>query len=281
VRSALAVGVPPNSRRGFLLVVLTASVLAAGCRPGRVRPVLPVTLPPAERLLETLEQRRASVVSLRGFAHIAYESGEERLGGRHAVLVRQPDHFRLEVLSPLGALAVVASDGRELAVYVRSERRIYRGSATAESVAAYTGVPVAVEDVVAVLVGAPPYRPPVGAATVARDEGAALIRLAIPIAAGSQEVWFAPESLLPVASATALADGGILRTRFGDYRDLGAFPFPYAVELRTEPGDRAVRVRYGSPSLNQEVADGVFALPSRDGVEDVVIEAYPGAGPAT
>ena len=220
--------------------------------------------------------RRAAIQSIRGFAQIAYQSGDDNLGARHAVLVRAPDHFRLEVLSPFGALAVVASDAHELVVYARREAKIYRGPASADSVAAYTQVPIAVADVTSILLGLPPDRTPTGPATVARDEAAGAFKLVLPIAEGRELVWFEPGTLVPVASETPLASGVTVRVAFGDYRDIGSLPFPHAIDLRAEPGDRVVRIRYASPSLNTEIAETLFKFPAREGLQELVIQQYSG-----
>lgn len=265
--------------RAAVAVVLAGWLLVCGCRPARLRPELPAELPPAERLLQILAARREAVASVRGFAEIAYENGDENLGSRHAVLARRPDRFRLEVLSPFGALAVVASDGRELVVYARRENRIYRGPAGPGSLGVYAAVPLTVEDAVAILLGTPPERPPAGAATVTGDETTRRIHLTVPLASGRQEVWFAPDTLYPVASETALPDGRTLHVDFGDYRPLGTGAFPYSIDVRAEPGERAVRVRYGAPTLNAQIADALFSFPPRVGVEELTIEQYPAGGP--
>ena len=253
-------------------------MLVAACRPAKLAPTLPTTTPTAERLLETLAERRASLRSIRGFAQIAYETGDDNLGARHAVLVRSPDHFRLEVLSPFGALAVIATDARELVVYARREAKIYRGPASPPSVGAYTQVPVAVADVTSILLGSPPQRTATGPVTVARDDEAKAFKLAMPVAGGRQLVWFDPETLVPVASETPLADGLRLRVAFGEYRDIGTFPFPHAIDMQTDPGDRVVRVRYATPSLNTDIADTLFRFPPRDGLQELVIEQYSTGG---
>jgi outer membrane lipoprotein-sorting protein len=253
-------------------------VLATACRPATLRPSVPSTLPPSSRLVSVLDERRAAVSSVRGFAQIAYESGEDNVGARHAVLARRPDHFRLEVLSPLGALAVIASDARELVVYARRESKIYRGPASAESVGAYAQVPVPVADVTSILLGMPPVRDAAGAATVAHDREAATFKLVIPIAGGRQIVWFDPETLEPVASETPLAEGGKLRVAFGDYRAIGSLRFPHAVDMQAEPSGRAVRVRWISPSLNTEITETLFRFPPREGLEELVIEQYSAGG---
>jgi hypothetical protein len=248
--------------------------MAAGCRPAPVRPTLPATLPEPQRLLDILAEQRREVTSVRGFAEIAYESGEEKVGARHAVLARRPDHFRIEALSFFGALAVVTSDGSDMVLYVRRENKVFRGPASPGSVAAYAGVPVPVPDVVAILLGTPPERRPTGAATVTRDDERALIVLELPLEAERQEIWFAPDTLLSVASVTALPDGRRLQVRFGDYRDHGGVRFPHSIDMWAEPGDRTVRVRYAEPSLNTDMADGLFVFPRRAGVEEFGIEQY-------
>jgi hypothetical protein len=169
---------------------------------------------------------------------------------------------------------VVACDGRDLAVYARRESKVYRGPASAASVGAYTALPVTVRDAVAILLGLPPERAADGAASVVPDVAAAAVRLTVPFAEDRQLVWFAPDTLLPVASETGLADGRRLRAEFGDYRDLGGIAFPYRIEMRALPGDSVVSVRYSSPALNGDVADRLFAGPAIPGVEELLIEEY-------
>jgi outer membrane lipoprotein-sorting protein len=258
--------------------MVVTGLIATACQPAKLRPRLPTTLPTAARLVEALAERRAAVHSVRGFAQIAYESGEENLGARHAVLARRPDHFRLEVLSPFGALAVVASDAQELVVYARREAKIYRGPANAASVGAYTQVPVDVADVTAILLGAPPERTPTGPLAVARDDDAGAIKLTIPVANGRQLVWFEPDTLVPVASETPLDRGQRLRVAFGDYKQIGSLRFPHAIDMRAEPGDRVVRVRYATPSINTDIAENLFRFPPREGLQELVIEQYPIGG---
>ncbi len=228
--------------------------------------------------MAALAERRAAIRSVRGFAQIAYASGEENLGARHAVLVRRPDHFRLEVLSPFGALAVIASDARELVVYARREAKIYRGPATAASVGAYTQVPVDVADVSAILLGTPPERLPTGTPTVVPDPEAGAFKLVIPVAGGRQLVWVEPGTLVPVASETPLEDGLTLRVAFGGYAHIGTLRFPHAIDMRADPRGRVVRVRYTSPSLNTDITDTLFTFPPRAGLEELVIQQYPVGG---
>ena len=243
---------------------------------------MPTALPTAGELLAGVTARRQALTSLRGIARIAYDTGEDRVAGRHAVVVAPPNRFRLEVLSPLGALAVVTCDGAELAVWVRREHRTYRGPATAASVAAYAGVSVRVEDVVSMLLGLPPERRPIAAPTLVRNDDADLIGVAADVAldgeggAERQTIWFAADSRLPVASETMLASGQTLHVDFADYRSVAGAPFPFTVELRLDPGNRRVRVRYDAPTLGAPLDDALFSFPPRTGVEELWIDRYSG-----
>jgi hypothetical protein len=239
-----------------------------------VSPELPATLPSAERLLAELDARRSAVSSLRSFAEIGYESADESLGSRHAVIAQRPGRFRLEVLSPFGTVALAVSDGREFAVYARRESKVYRGAATPGSVSTYAAVPLEVDDVVTILLGAPPYRQAFGSPAISRDEAARLIRLALPVAHGTQEVWFAPDTVVPVNSITPLPDGRTLHVAFGDYRPRGSFAFPHRIDLDAKPDGGAVHVRYSAPSLNAEVPEHLFRFPPRPGVEERRIDQY-------
>lgn len=260
------------------MVLAVVGLLATTCQPAKLRPWLPAVTPSADACLTALAERRAAVQSIRGFAQVAYETGDDNVGARHAVLVRSPDHFRLEVLSPFGALAVIASDARELVVYARREAKIYRGPATAASVGAYTQVPIEVADVTSVLLGTPPERRPAGPVTVTRDEAVGAFKLVMPVAEGRALVWLEPGTLAPVASETPLGSGAKLRVAFGGYDAIGGLRFPHAIDMRAEPGDRVVRVRYASPSLNTEIADSLFSFPPRPGLEELAIDQYAAGG---
>jgi outer membrane lipoprotein-sorting protein len=267
----------PSGLTRFTAVVLVG-LTATACQPAKVRPRLPAATPSVEQCLAAVAERRAAVHSIRGFAQIAYETGQDNVGARHAVLVRSPDHFRLEVLSPFGALAVIASDARELVVYARREAKIYRGPATPESVEAYTQVPIAVPDVVSVLLGTPPERRATGPSTVSRDETVGAFKLTVPVADGRELIWLDPETMAPVASETPLGGGVKLRVAFAEYQTIGAIKFPHAIDMRAEPGDRVVRVRYASPSINTEIADNLFSFPPREGLQELVIGQYAAGG---
>ncbi len=259
--------------RRAVAFALTGLLVTLGCRGGRLRPALPATLPSADRIVAAIAARRQALTSVRGFARVSYETSDAHAAARHAIVVALPDRFRLEALSPIGAVAVVACDGGELAVWVRRDHRTYRGAATPASVAAYTGLPIDVADVASVLVGLPPERRMTGDATVTRDDAAGLLRLRVPIEGGRQDVWVAPDSLLPVTSETTVESGRALRVELGNYRTIAGVAFPLSIDMRLLPDGGRIQVRYESPAIGGPVRPDVFVFPPRPGVDEVPLDA--------
>ena len=56
-----------------------------------MRPAPLTVVPAPEKPLQVLAERRHAITSVRGFAQVAYEQGEESVGGRHAILARAPE----------------------------------------------------------------------------------------------------------------------------------------------------------------------------------------------
>ena len=234
--------------RPVLLVV--GVVLLAGCA-ARAPRVLRATS--AAELLDGLTARRAAVTSLRARARV--RTGLSGLWVREALVVRRPEAIRIDVLSPFGlALAVGVAAGRVWA-YPPAEATRYEGPATPASLARFLGTPVAVPDVVDVLLGVPPARVPVAPPLLtATREGE--YRLAVPLEHGTQTIWFAGDTLL-VRRAEETREGRVaLRIGFDDYRD----GFPHVVDVGAEPGP-AARLTYDEVQPNVPVDGAIFAPP--------------------
>jgi hypothetical protein len=233
-------------------VALVAAVLVAGCVPRRPAPPLrPMT---AEGLLSALAARRNAVTSVRARARV--RSRLTAVGSRQALLVRRPEAVRIDVLHPFGlALALGAQDGL-LWAYRPDEATRYQSAATAENLRRLLGTPVAVPDVVDVLLGVPPARSVAGTpslATTATGE----YRLTLPIPGGVQTLRFAGDTLDVLGAEEVRADGTVLRVVFGDYRD--GFPHAIAVASPTTDGEMALALDAVEP--NAVIDPALFAPP--------------------
>ena len=112
-------------------------------------------VPTAEQLLAPLRSRQQHLTSLRGLARVTYNDSEEKGTARQAVAVVAPDHFRVELFSPIGIAALVTTDGQRLAAYFPKEKTIYRGAANAENAARFLRIMLSAGDIASLLSGLP------------------------------------------------------------------------------------------------------------------------------
>jgi len=204
-------------------VSVAGTLLIVGCaaRAPRLRPTTAV------ELLDTLAARRAAVTSLRSRARL--RSGLSGVWIREALLVRRPDAVRVDVLSPFGLALAVGVRGDLLWAYPPARGTRYEGPATPANMLRLLGAPVAVADIVDVLLGVPPARDPTAPPLLsATREGE--YRLVLPLADGTQTIWFTGDTLLVRRAEETRGGGIVLRVAFEDYRD----GFPHALEVSAE-----------------------------------------------
>src|SRR5206468_1408894 len=162
-----------------LLALAAGALLVVGCAPRAPR-LRPTT---AAELLDGLAARRAAVTSLRSRARL--RSGLSGVWIREALLVRRPDAIRVDVLSPFGLALAVGVRGDLLWAYPAARGTRYEGPATPTNMVRLLGAPVAVADIVDVLLGVPPARDPIAAPVLSTTrEGE--YRLELPLADGTQ-----------------------------------------------------------------------------------------------
>ena len=221
-------------------------------------------------LLERLAARRAAVTSLRARARL--RSGLEGLWTRQAVVVDRPDRIRVDVLTPMGLALALGTDRSRLWAYQPSERTRYEGGATPQNLVRLLGAPLALTDVVDILLGLPPARVSKGPPSVVMTpEGH---RLTLPLADGEQRIWFAPETLDVVRAEEERRDGVLMRVTFGDHEQ----GFPHVVDVETPQRGAPVRLQYDSVELNPTVAAALFAPPPAERVLPLEAAGTPGAG---
>jgi hypothetical protein len=193
------------------------------------------------------------VGSLRARARL--RTGLSGLWVREAILVRRPDAVRIDVLSPFGLALAVGLRGPLLWAYPPAERTRYEGAATPANLTRFLGAPVAGSDIVDVLLGVPPERRPVGppslSVTRARE-----YQLTLPLAGGTQTLWFEGDTLVVRRAEETTGDTVALRVAFDDYRD----GFPRALEVAAA-GGAAARLTYDVVEPNVPVDAALFAPP--------------------
>lgn len=287
-----------------LVAALAASGCAAAKRPAATSPgSLPAADAPVATELEAIATaRRASIRSLRGTGKLqvtvdAARGGEirrQRLAASQSLLVRAPDAFRLEALTPFGVGYVVAADGARIAAFAPAERVLWRGEADRDTVAAATGVSAEPADVVALLLGVAPVpsldlsrarvsrvaatsgetaddaAPDVLLHAAVLDRPGDLVVLGFARPAAAAGAW------VPVLYERSTLGGDlVLRARFGDFAPSPAGPIARRVEIATRDSEAVLRCT--EFEANPSIEDTVFSLPTPPGVhEQRFVE--PGAG---
>jgi outer membrane lipoprotein-sorting protein len=243
---------PRGSKRVTLLVAAAVVVsLLGGCAMRRPRPAASAT---PDELLDILAARRAAVTSLR--ARMRLKAGLRAAWTRQALLVRRPDAIRIDVLSPFGLALAIAAHDDTLWAFPPSEGTRYEGAATPENLSRFLGAPIAVPDVVDLLLGVPPARTPVGRADVSRNDAGELA-LTLPLRDGVQTIWFAGVPPVVVRAEERYGSGVALAATFTEYEN----GFPHAVDVASPASGTEARLRYDSVEPNAAIDPALFAPP--------------------
>jgi hypothetical protein len=166
----------------------------------------------------------------------------------------------VDVLTPMGLALALGTGNARLWAYQPAERVRYEGGATPQNLVRLLGAPLALGDVVDILLGVPPARVATGPPSVtATPEGQ---RLTLPLKGGEQRIWFAPSTLDVVRAEEERGDGVVLRVSFGDHED----GFPRVLDVESPQRGEPVRLQYDAVELNPEVAAALFAPPPAERV---------------
>jgi hypothetical protein len=256
------------------LALLGAAVLLAGCGPRpapRAAPLAVGPLPSAEQLVGRLAQRRTALTSLRAVAHLRYASPEESHKAKQLVVVARPDRLRLEILSPFGAVFVLAAADGQLAAWARDEATVYRGAASEANLGRYALVDVSVATAVDLLLATPPMRALPGSVVSANDGD---IELWEDSGRAVRVAWFAPDTLEPVRYEHRDPDGGVrLRAGFAAYAAIGGVRVAQDVTIELPREQRRIDIALSDVEVNPALPAAVFALATPPGSRVVDLDA--------
>ena len=273
---------PDAGRRTIVVscVWILASVLSS-CTPRQpVRPPEALTssgesgVPTAEQLLAPLRNRQQQTKSVRGLARVTYKDSEEKGSARQAVAVLAPDHFRVELFSPIGIAALVTTDGQQLAAYFPKEKTIYRGAASAENAGRFLRIILSVSDISSLLLGLPFSLPDEASSTVRRDTEHDWYVLSAPIdGENRQTLLFDTRKHRLLKWEVQNTAGAVLaRMALAEYRTVQGQEFPYAIELTDMQGGQEAGIYYEQVELNPVLADTLFTLKPITGVQEVNLD---------
>ena len=271
----------PHAFTGFLIFVVLTTY---GCTALRKPPVFsaPVPssadilgLPTVEELLTPLASRRQSILSLRGLARVTYKDQEEKGSARQAVAVVAPDHFRLELFSPIGIAALVATDGQMLAAYIPREKTVYRGIANPFNAARFVRVMLSADQIASLLLGLPLFPLHGQRGEVRFDNETRKYIVTLPIGADNQQIFAFDKQtrLLDIWEVQDRTGKALVRMILADYKTLQDIKFPFEISLEDIQGGQKAAIYYEQVELNPVLPDTLFTLAAIPGVQETNLDA--------
>ena len=256
------------------LVVL----LCVGCQGGVVAPwAVPArvgrTFDTPGPLMAVLAQRRGRLATLKARARFTLRTPEQDISADHAVVLRAGRALRLETLSPLGQpTGILVATGDRIRWVEPLSGRYWDGPMSSEAIGRVTGLPLDLEEMVAILTGTlPPVADP-SDVRLEHEPGGKAYRLLIeegPMA-GRQVAVVARRDLTVRSRIRYDARGReVLRVTNDRFRVIGGYPFPWREEVTLPHRTLSLTVDYQWVRLNQDVSDELFELPIPPGAQRI------------
>ncbi|NOT58205.1 MAG: DUF4292 domain-containing protein [Deltaproteobacteria bacterium] len=264
----------------FALALLFSASCTLTPRPSSPAPAPPPsasTLPTGQELLQSLTDRRTRTTSLRGLARIAYKDTAEKGTARQAVAVMAPDHFRLELFSPVGIAALVTTNGQQLAAYLPQEKMVYRGAATPRNAARFLRIMLSAGQVTSLLLGLPLLPLDVDGGSMRLDPESRHYELTVPIPGGGTQRFMCEQKTRRLLRWEVRDKAELLLARMSlaDYRAVQGQDFPFEIALVDLQGNQEATIYYEQLELNPTLPPTLFTLSPIAGVQETNLDATP------
>jgi outer membrane lipoprotein-sorting protein len=143
--------------RRFLLPVLTLFVIfMAACSPLRPELGPPVSSDFADALMKKWRDNALGITSIQGLAKLKLEAPLNNINANQVLLVEKPNRLRAETLSPFGVpLLLLVANGTKMGALLPAQNIYYQGSSSPENLGLFVNLPLALSDLVGVLLYQP------------------------------------------------------------------------------------------------------------------------------
>ena len=238
-------------------------LIAAGC--GHRIPASTPEYDGAARLVDTLSNRNADVLTFKGVGTIQKISGNQSQSFRAAWIGRHPDRLRLVVLAAGRPAVRIATDGRWVHLLDPYNRRqpLRRFAFSQSGLESILGVPVRFSDLIDLLAGRYPLRPFDSIRTVGNAPASNIVELALERKwAGTAQTLVVDSTASTVRETAFFGFGGetLYRIRYEREQafDQRRVPTRFALE---SPDGRRLSFRIDRYQENVPVPADTFSLP--------------------
>lgn len=253
---------------GFALALAIgcAALVIPGCRSA---PACPAELPiDARQALAARDRRHGRWQSLKAEARVTQWADRGRIRGTVLMFLEQPNKVRFDVMSPLGPVAVLTSDGESFQLSDQREETYVYGPTCPANIARLLGISVDATTILRILTGDTPTIHAAGQSLECRDG------LYVVVLAGAddatQEVAFSvfegdldespsDQRLVLRRSIARDATGEVRWTAtYDDYIDVEGEPFPTNIRFIDSVNQADTSVRVKEITLDPVVPDDAF-----------------------
>lgn len=234
---------------------LLAALALAACAPRVAPPDLSLE---ADQLLAQVRAGQAAVHSVRGEARLRVKSEAGSGVAPELIAAERPGRLRIETLDFFGNPAAVLAtfDGR-FALWDGREKVFYRGEATPANLARLLPLPLAAEDLVAILCGTAPIPP--SARAVSAEAGKGFVTLVLDLGGGRRQVLRVGAGA--VVERSDLDGPGGYRLRFEQPGPQGsAARFPSKVALASDSPPVSLELNWLEVEVNAPQVPSVFRI---------------------
>lgn len=235
--------------RRFVFIVLLCAL--SSCIK---QPLQPITaeLDNAE-MLHWIQTRQYQHQSLSALAQVKMTQQGKSWSTTQALLVETPNRLRIDMINFFGQLLVQLSvNGPQLNAYVPRDQTHYVGMPTLDNIQRFTGLPLPITDLVALLLGKMPLGVLETAQVSAWEKG-----LIFSTAAGvDYRVEFAGQRVVDLLYS--VNNYTVYHVKYGPY--VGDSNYPQQLELQAPMNDIGIVVRFDELELNPLLSEQQFEL---------------------
>lgn len=232
------------------LVFILSLLLVTGCA---MKAAPPLHRMEREHMWQQLQQRQRQLTSLSALTQVKLVQGEKSWSATQALLVETPNRLRLDMVNFFGQLLVqLVVDGPRLDAYVPAEKTHYHGVPTLDNVQRFTGLPLPVTDLVAVLLCRLPHGV-LETAQVRCDDDALLLTVSEGV---EFRVTFMDNQVTAVVYS--VNDYVLYRVDYGEWN--AQSNFPKTIELQVPMSSLSLKLRFDEVERNPEFSSAQFEL---------------------